>query len=68
MISKEGPGLYQIGVYSLSKTPQGWRAFSTCALGDYRRDFPSIAAAHLQLTGEPMRRKRFAKISKGCAK
>ena len=69
MIRKLGPGLYQIAclgwLYRLTRDGRrGWVATAPEKKG-YRRTFPSIAAAYLQLTGEPLDRKRFAKISKG---
>ena len=55
MARREGPGEYQIGVYTVTRRGRRWEAWATGALGEYRKDFPSLAAAHLVLTGEPMR-------------
>ena len=61
MIRKEGPCLYQIGLYSLALNGRVWEAR---AANGNRRPFPSIAAAHLHLTGEPLDKRQFAQISR----
>jgi hypothetical protein len=55
MARKDGPGLYQIGIYTVMREGSGWVAFSHSALGEYRKHFHSLGAAHLELTGESIR-------------
>lgn len=51
------PGLWQIGIYSVERVGALWTA---CAVGPgtigsgHVGDFPTLAAAYLALTGEPM--------------
>lgn len=55
MARKDGRGRYQIGIYAVEKTRKGWTAHATGpgTLGDgYVGTFPTLGAAHLQLTGE----------------
>lgn len=67
-IRKEAPGLYQIGIYTVMKTGSCWSARSTGALGSYEKSFPTLAAAHLQLTGEQLRTPRETFVSKRTGK
>ncbi len=56
MARKDGPGLYQIGIWTVERRgPRKWVAEAECILGRSSLPFPSLDAAHLQLTGEGRR-------------
>lgn len=58
MARREGPGAYQIGIYAVTRAGRTWTAQATGpgTIGDgFAGDFASLGAAHLALTGEPMR-------------
>jgi hypothetical protein len=66
MARPDGPGAYQIGIYHVRRQGRGWtaRASGPGTLGDgFAGDFASLGAAHLALTGEPMRQTRPARHS-----
>lgn len=56
MARKKGPGWYAIGIYDIQREGSRWVA-ETGRLG-FRQSFPTLAAAYLHLTGEPMRAER----------
>lgn len=56
MIRKESAGDYQIGIYAVQREGRKWVA-TTDRLG-FRKEFPTLAAAYLELTGEPMHQPR----------
>lgn len=56
MARKEGPGDYQIGIWSVRREGKQWlaQAVGPGAIGDGSPHYyPTLAAAHLALTGEP---------------
>jgi hypothetical protein len=61
MARREAPGAYQIGIYAVERVGKLWRAHAvgpgTIGTG-YAGQWPTLAAAHLALTGEPMREAR----------
>lgn len=64
MTRKEAPGSYVIGIYAVER--EGTRWVATTGRFGFRQSFPSLAAAHLSLTGEPMRaERRTAKVTEG---
>jgi hypothetical protein len=58
MARKLAPGEYQIGIYAVTKLGRKrWEAWSDGGLmGEYRKEFPTLAAAYEALTGEPAAR------------
>ena len=55
MAKKEAVGRYQIGDWSVEREGRIWRAESRGICGWLCLKFGTLAAAHLHLTGEPMR-------------
>lgn len=58
MARKDGPGLYQVGIYQVRRERRRWLAHAVGpgTIGDgYVGTFDSLAAAYLALTGEPLR-------------
>lgn len=56
MARKEGPGDYQIGIWSVRREGKQWlaQAVGPGTIGDGSPHYyPTLAAAHLALTGEP---------------
>lgn len=53
MARKEASGSYVIGIYVVEREGNYWIAYGRDF--GFRRRFPTLAAAHLELTGEPMR-------------
>lgn len=61
MARKDGPGLYQVGIYQVRREGRSWLAHATGpgTIGDgFAGSFPSLAGAYLALTGEPLRQTR----------
>lgn len=57
MARRDGPGDYQIGIWWVTRTGRVWTAVATGpgTLGDGSpHTYPSLHAAHLALTGEPI--------------
>ena len=61
MARKEAPGFYCIGIYDVQREGTRWVARGRDF--GFAQSFPSLAAAHLQLTGEPMREPRKSKAA-----
>lgn len=56
MARKDAPGVYQIGIWTVERRGRRkWVAEAECILGRSTLAFPSLDAAHLQLTGEERR-------------
>lgn len=62
MARKEAPGLYVIGIYDVQRK-HGWWIARGRDFGSERMAFPTLGAAHLHLTGEPMREPRKSKAA-----
>lgn len=57
MARKEAPGSYVIGIWSVERKGAAWeaRAFGPGTMGNGSPEiYPTLAAAHLALTGEAM--------------
>lgn len=68
MARKTRKGVYQIGIYAVEKTAKGWTAHAVGpgTLGDgFIATYPSLAAAHLALTGEPRCAARYRVLRNG---
>lgn len=56
MARKQGFGHYTIGIYEVIRNRREWIARGRDF--GFEKRFPTLEAAHLQLTGEPMRNDR----------
>lgn len=67
MARREAPGVYQIGIYAVTREDKVWnaRAIGPGTIGDgFVGSFATLAAAHKALTGEPMQQPRYV-VRKG---
>lgn len=55
MTRKIRRGAYQIGIYEVRKHKGAWVSEAVTGPWQTHKSFPSLAAAHLALTGEAMR-------------
>lgn len=58
MLRKDGPGAYRVGIYEIQRQGRRWiaAAFGPGTIGDGGRTaYPTLAAAYLAITGEPLR-------------